>query len=101
MPYIYPGLCPGTSKPSVSALCTQVRYKIRNHNWGNYKLAYTGAFGKLLRPAAYIADNGMDLSTIARIHGRQLAHQALNCHAGSGKDIAGMGYLFSPVSGFR
>lgn len=94
-------LLPCAAESSCTTFRTQIRHKICNNNRGNYELPYTGAFGEFLNLVADIADNGMALSTIARIHGRQLAHQALNCHAGSGKDIAGMGYLFSLVSGFR
>ena len=54
----------------------------------NHKLPDTGFLKKRLRLIAYIADDRMDLSTIAGIHRRQFTDQTFYRHAGTGKDIS-------------
>ena len=55
---------------------------------GVIKLPDTGSLKKRLRLIAYIADDRMDLSTVAGIHRRQFTDQTFYRHAGTGKDIS-------------
>ena len=42
-----------------------------------------------LRRCAYVADNGMDLTTVTGVDRWKLAYQSFCCHAASWKDISG------------
>ena len=57
-------------------------------HYPDVQLPDTGSLKKRLRLIAYIADDRMDLSTIAGIHRRQFTDQTFYRHAGTGKDIS-------------
>ena len=42
-----------------------------------------------MRRCAYVADNGMDLTTVTGVDRWKLAYQSFCCHAASWKDISG------------
>lgn len=79
---------PVLPKTAGSSFCSQIGYKIRNDDRRDHKLPDTGSLKKRLRLIAYIADDRMDLSTVAGIHRRQFTDQTFYRHTGTRKDIS-------------
>ena len=83
-------LFPCAAKSARAALSAQVIHEICDHHRHDDKLPDPGIFRKCLGLISHIADNGVDLASVAGIHRGQLADHPFCRQAAPGEYIGGI-----------